>query len=265
MSRNLLPVLLMALLVFSSCNDVLAGVLAHWAFDSDFQDDSGNSNHLTAETGTDPAITNTAGDWQFGGGAVDLDGDDWLNMTTTLNFAASDEWSIAFWGRRDANAANQDGMVIGDAGTNPNFIWTPDNPSVVEGLRFRNASGTDSDYDVLAGTNEVFDWHHWVVVADGLGGVTVYLDKVSQGTLSPSGGTVFTADAVGQAFDQAGQIYYGQLDEVWVLDEAIGQEVVDSLYEFNQIPEPATLSLGMMFLLGSSLFPIWRRSTTRAC
>lgn len=248
MNRTLPPHWLLAsalLMVGTARSDILA----HWSFDNGFTDSSVNANDLTAAGGSDPAITTNPGDWKFGGGAVELDGNDWLSMTSTLSFLASDTWSVTFWGKRDANAAAQDGMIIGLEGSSQDFIWTPDNSAVVRGLRFRNNSGTDSDFD---GFPDDAEFHHWAVVADGTGSLEAFRDGVSLGTRNPAGGTVFTANAVGQAFNQAGQIYFGQLDELYVFNEALSPDVVNNLYVSNStVPEPttaATFLLGLVFL-----------------
>ena len=213
-------------------------LLAYYSFDGDFTDGSGLGNHLTAEPGSNPVITAAAADVAWGAGALDLDGTSWLNMTTPLTFGAGDPWSVAFWGKRHPNAAAQDGMVLGEEGSSGNFIWTPDNASVVQGLRFRNATGTSSDFGGLPDDNA---YHHWAVIADGAGNVTVYRDNALLGSLSPAGGTTFTASDVGQAFNAAGQIYWGQLDELYIFDEAISETAVGNL--FTNIPEPGSLAL----------------------
>lgn len=230
---------ILALLPFAALSLPTHGaLLAHYSFDNDFTDGSGQANHLNAEPGTNPTITVAAADVAFGSGALDLDGTSWLNMTTPLTFGASDPWSVAFWGKRHPNAATQDGMVLGEEGTSGNFIWTPDNASVVQGLRFRNAAGTSSDF---GGFPDDRAYHHWAVIADGAGNLTVYRDNVSLGSLTPTGGTTFTASDVGQAFNQAGQIYWGQLDELYIFDEAISETTVNHL--FTNIPEPGSLAL----------------------
>lgn len=246
MHKRFLATLLPALAVSLPTHGAL---LAYYSFDSDFTDGSGQGNDLSIG-GSDPAITLT--NIAFGSGALDLDGDDWLSMATTLNFGASDAWSVAFWGRRGAGAAAQDGMIIGEAGSSGNFIWTPDNASVVQGLRFRNSSGTSSDF---GGIPDDGQYHHWAVIADGTGDVSVYRDNSLLGTQTPGGGTVFTANAVGQAFSAAGQIYLGQLDELYVFDEAIDSTTVDSLFNSNQIPEPGSIAL----LTFGGLFSLRRR------
>lgn len=212
-----------------------AGLLAYFSFDRDFSDTSGNFNHLTAEPGTNPTLTTAPALVAVGDGALDLDGNDWLNLSTTLAFGPNDPWSVAFWVRRDPNAATQDGMIVGEVGSSSNFIWTPDNPAVVQGLRFRNASGTSADF---GGFPDDGAYHHWAVIAPGDGSVTVYRDNISLGSLTPAGGTTFTASDVGHAFSQAGQIHYGQIDELYLFDEAISPDKVAELSGLSTKPMP---------------------------
>ena len=208
---------------------VVADVIAHWTFDADFTDSSASANHLSIAD-SDPEITTADGDWKFGGGALDLDGNDSLSIATAMNFASTDAWSVSFWGKRHPSAENRDGMIIGEVGNRSNFIWTPDNPSVVRGIRFRNSDGGNADY-----SNIVDDqmYHHWVVIADGTGKMTAYRDNVSLGEKTLD--TAFDATAVAQAYtNQAPQAYYGQIDELYVFDEAIGTDIVESLFTSNR-------------------------------
>ena len=239
-----LVLLVAAVLAIALGQTTHAGVIAHWTFDSDFSDSSPSNNDLSVG-GSDPVITTTAAEWKHGGGAADFDNNDWLTLATTLNFTASDPWSVSFWGKRHASAAAADGMVIGEIGNNQSFIWTPDNPNVARGLRFRNVSGANADY---TGFPDDHAYHHWVVVADGSGNIEVYRDNISLGSQTPTGGTAFNASGVGHAYGGTAQVYYGQLDELYVFDEAISSDVVASLYGANQVPEPSTLLLAAVAL-----------------
>lgn len=239
MSRSSRSFALAALLVVGP-QWARAGLLAYYSFDSDFTDASGQSNDLTAEPGTDPAITTDPGQVAGGTGALDLDGNDWLNLTNTLSFGPSDPWSVAFWVKRDAGAATQDGMILGEVGTSGNFIWTPSNPTVVQGLRFRNANGNNADY---SGFPDDGAFHHWAVIAHGDGSVTVYRDNVSLGSRTPSGGTTFTASDVGHAFSSTGQIHFGQIDELYIYDEAIDATKVAELSGISTGPDETPPSL----------------------
>ncbi|NQU25290.1 MAG: PEP-CTERM sorting domain-containing protein, partial [Candidatus Nealsonbacteria bacterium] len=211
---------------------VTPGVIAHWSFDADFTDASPSGNDLSVAA-SDPAVTATAGDWKFGGGAADLDGDDWLSMASTLDFTATDQWSVAFWGKRRAGAEVASGMVIGEEGTLGNYIWTPDVGSNLStgGLRFSNGTNNRANFDGIADDQA---YHHWVVTADGTGNVEAYRDGTSLGTESPTDGTALTASDVGHACTLARQVYNGQIDELYVFDESIDAGVAKYLYLLNE-------------------------------
>lgn len=214
-----------------------AGVIAHYSFDNDFSDSSANSNDLSVGGGT-PTITTAVGDFKFGGGAADLDYDaDFLSTTSTITFGANDAWSISFWGKKDAGVDARSGMVIGTTASN-DFIWTPDNTNVVQGLRFRNSSGGSTDYGNLP---DDAAYHHWVVVADGSGNIRVYRDNVDLGSTAAT--TTFTIDSVGSGLSSTTNNYGGQIDELYIFDEAIDAPTVTSLFTSNVVPEPGSLAL----------------------
>ncbi|MFN3168053.1 MAG: LamG-like jellyroll fold domain-containing protein [Phycisphaeraceae bacterium] len=214
-----------------------AGVVAHWSFDADFTDSSASSNDLSVGSGT-PTITTAAGESKFGGGAVDLDYDgDWLTTASTISFGPADPWSVSFWGKKDAGVDARSGMVVGTSATN-NFIWTPDNSNVVQGLRFRPGGGGSFDYGGFADDAQ---YHHWVVVADGTGTIRVYRDNVDLGTLVAP--TDFSIDSVGSGLASTTNNYGGQLDEIYIFDQAIDAQTVASLFTSNVVPEPGSLAL----------------------
>ena len=150
-----------------------------------------------------------------------------------------------FWARRRPGAGIATGMVVGDNTTTDSFIWLPDNSSVVQGLRFRPVGvGTSNNNDYATGHDT--DFHHWVVVADGTGTIRVYRDNVDLGTRSPSGGTDFDIKAVGSGYTGTNQIFDGQIDELYIFDDAIGATTVAELFNgtFGSDSTPPTLSGG---------------------
>ena len=121
-----------------------AGLLAHYPFDTDFTDVSGNNNHLTVAAGT-PTITSAAGENAVGDGAakfVSTEADQHsLVLTSPITFSAAEAWSVAFWGRRAAGSTNRQGMVIGNL-ERLRFHLALGRRGRVSGMRFRNSSGT---------------------------------------------------------------------------------------------------------------------------
>lgn len=233
--------LLTAAVMSAAClGTAQAGVVAYYSFDTDYSDGAAatGGGDLT-EDGTSTAITTTAGDVAFGTGAADFSYDgDHLSLDSLISFGASDAWSVSFWGKKRSGALAKSGMVLGTNASN-NFIWTPDNTNVVQGLRFRNSTGSNADY---GGFPDDAQYHHWVLIADGAGNMTVFRDNSNLGTIAVSNGTVFNIDSVGVG-NGGGNAYDGQIDELYIFDEAISSEVVGSLFTSNAVPEPTSLAL----------------------
>jgi len=228
-----------------------AGVIAHYSFDSDFTDSaSGNDLTKVEQGGATAGITTTAGEYVFGGGALDVvstvSNQAYLNLASPITMGASDAWSVAFWARRAPGSDKRQGMVLGDTSNSTDFIWLSDNSAQVQGLRFRNSDNVTSDF---GGFPDDSLFHHWVVIADGAGSVTAYRDNVSQGSLSASG--AFSITSVAAAYNATTHTHNGQMDELYIFDEAIDAATVSSLYGNNVVPEPATL--GILALGGLSV------------
>ena len=225
-----------ALAAISLLSAAQGGVVAHYTFDSDFTDSVG-SNDLLADGGT-PTTTTTASEVRFGTGALSLDGSSDLNFTSSIAFGVSDEWSVSFWGKRASDADFRSGMVLG---TTDGFIWTPDNPSVVRGIRLR----INGDNDVEVGADDA-QYHHWVVTADS-SGFSLYRDNILLDTQASA--TNVTFDEVGTGASAA-NIYDGSIDELYIFDEAIDAAVIESLFTSNTVPEPSPLALIGLTSLG---------------
>jgi hypothetical protein len=256
--------LIAAIFTLAAGDAAQAGVLAHWSFDSDFTDSSGTGNDLTTAAGT-PTITSAAGEFVFGGGALDLDStisnQEHLVLDNQITFGASQAWSVTFWGQRRTNTDDRTGMILGDL-TSRDFIWTPADGGGVQGLRFRSSNNTNADYSGITDDNA---FHHWAVIGDGAGNVEVYRDNTSLGTVPIA--TTFDITNVGHAFNATTQSYDGQLDEIYIFDEAIDAATVDSLFRLNElpsssaaVPEPATATL---LLLGGVVGLLLRRQRRR--
>jgi len=234
-----------------------ASVIAHYSFDADFTDSSASGNDLSVGAGS-PAITTAADRKAFGAGAADFasgTGDEYfLSMASTITFGADDAWSVSFWARRNSGADVASGMIVGNADNNNDFIWLPQNVSVCNGLRFRNTGGVSYDYKPIVDDNE---FHHWVVIADGLGHISVYRDGEPLGPLNAT--TAISINAVGQAYNGNKQSMNGQIDELWIFDTAIGTTTVHNLYATNTVPEPATL----LVLLAGGTAVLLKRRTSR--
>ncbi len=228
-----------------------AGVIAYYPFDADTSDASGNGNHLTGPITSGAAsamITTTAGESMFGGGAADFNSavtdQAYYDLTTPISFSASDAWSVAFWARHRPGNDGRTGMIVGDPSDAANFIWIP-RDGAVDGIRVRTLNNTtQADYTTPpAGVEPAGVFHHFAVIADGSGNVEVFYDNASLGVQALN--TSLSITSVGQAFNQATQSMNGQIDELYLFDEAIDAARVDAL--FNNIPEPSS---GLLAALG---------------
>lgn len=180
---------------------------------------------------------------KFGSGALNLDQsgtEEYLTFTNEFNFDGSSAWSMSWWGKRSASALGSQGMITGTTGSSNDFVWTPDNPSVVQGLRLRDSSGTSLDYGGIVDDNA---YHHWAVSYDGSGQVTVWRDNSVLG----GGPAAFSGDilmqVVGAGTASKNNSFYGQIDELYIFDETIDSTIVGNLFNSNTIPEPGSLVL----------------------
>ena len=195
-------------------------------FDGNFTDSSPSTNHGTA-SGT-AGIATAAAAVPVGAGALQLDGSDtaYVALSTSIVFSADDAWSVAFWAQRSENGAGK-GMILGERNTTDDFVWLNDN---FDGLRFRCSTARTLDFTVA----QDLDFHHYALVANGVGDLFFYVDGTRAQSLS--GNTSFTIDTVGQAYTVTALHYgfLGILDEVRVYQ---GELTDSEVYELYRGPE----------------------------
>ena len=214
-----------------------AGLLAYYPFDTDYGDTSGNGNDgslVDVGTSGNSGIITNAGDWKFGGGALDLSSDaDFVSVPPlTLSASDTDGWSVAFWARNRTVANNSGGMIVGDTSDTRDFIWVDSAAASGGGVRFRNSASANADF---GGLGEDANWHHYAVVyedADGdsaVDDVTLYLDGAIKNTINNFAGDL-TINGIGQGYNAAWAAFDGQLDEVYIFDVAINAATVGELF-----------------------------------
>lgn len=238
-----------------------AAIIAHWSFDSDYSLTSGSYAGSLSEVESDGAtasITTTSGEYVFGGGAADFNSTTsnsaYLSLSSAISFSSTDAWTISFWSRRDAGSDDRQGMIIGDTSNTTDFIWRSNNSTQVEGLRFRNSSNNTYDFDGFPDSNA---FEHWVVISNGAGTISAYRNNVAQTDVTSTNG-IFNINGIGSAYTGNIQTMNGQVDELYIFDEAIDAATVNSLYTLNAIPEPS--ALGLVALAGLTLLVRRRRA-----
>lgn len=231
--------LLLLAAFFSIPVHVSAGVVSHYSFDSDYTDDSGNGNHgnlVDVATAGDSGIIQSAGDYMFGGGAMNFSEDrDYIEIPSRT-FSSGVAYTIAFWARKaegDTGDPAQWDMVAGQR-DNANFFIALNDASGVgsrTGIRWRSSDGTAArNLDAVSPSDP--DWHHYAVVVSGTT-LTVYLDGevVVSGTGKLTG---FILDTIGEAYSTVRDFdFHGQIDEFWVFDEALERFRIQGLFATN--------------------------------
>lgn len=145
-------------------------------------------------------------------------------------FGTGSPYSIAFWARVD-DASRPWNMALGNQG-NTNFFIAANGGS--DNLRWRsnaNASGTRT-VDFPSGVNDT-SWHHYVITAGASNNLSLYLD----GTLVSSQSNVqtgFIIDTIGEAYTSSSDFdFEGEIDEVWIFDEALDAAAIEGLHSTN--------------------------------
>ena len=220
--------LILCVSLVAAATQAESALLAYFPFDSDFNDASGNGNHLSIVEGA-PTIVTDEGSFVFGRGALEtlssVTDRSYLELAEPLTFAADAAWSVAFWARRSAGSDDRQGMVVGDTANAQDFIWLSNNPAQVQGLRFRSTDNSNFNYDVGPDDGA---WHHWALAADGTGNLTVYRDNVLLG--SSAGTTSFSLKNVAHAYNTMVHSMNGQIDELHIYDEEIDAAMVEGLF-----------------------------------
>ncbi|RYD41935.1 MAG: LamG domain-containing protein, partial [Verrucomicrobiaceae bacterium] len=209
-----------------------AGVYAHWSFDTDLSDSSPNKRHGTlVDVGTagNSGITSTAGDFKFGGGAMNFSAERDQVTIPLQSFASGRPYTIAFWAKKQSgdtgNLAQWD-MVIGQRGTTNFFIGLGDTANATA-FRWRSSSSEPERQADFAVPKDHL-WHHYALVASG-DTITLYFDGQLFGTAGAKK-TGFAFDTIGDAYNNsANYALHGQLDELWVFDEALDAAAVGKL------------------------------------
>lgn len=214
-----------------------AGVWAHYPFDSGYDDTAGSARNGTLnDVGTlgNSGITTTSGAYKFGGGALTLHAERDYVAIPDKTFSSGISYSYAFWARKsagDSGQAAQFDMVVGDRNNTNFFMALSDQASGRTGFRWRSSDSTAPRQADFVATDDT-NWHHYAVVASGTT-VSFYVDGsfVSAATGKQTG---FTSNTIGEAYTTANDFdFNGQIDEMWIFDEALTATKVSALYTNN--------------------------------
>lgn len=252
-----------ALIYLTTALGAQAALVAHYPFDGDATDASGNGNDLTAYAADEtnfPSVSATGG---RAGGFAGFDGQNLFNTMFTP-VSGDDSRTLSMFVRTTADNS-------GSSGTNTMFFAGWGNPGT--GTRVRYDLGLEggtnnqlrNEYNAGAATSSATvglndgDWHHVAVVWDG-STASFYLDGAAYGTAAPGalatgseigltiGGDTRAGGVLTETSTQTPNRYLtGDLDDVRVYDEALDAPQIAAL---AAVPEPATSVLGLLGALG---------------
>lgn len=229
-----------------------AGVVAHYSFDTDYSDSSGNDNHGTlvdVDTLENSGITTTAGEFVFGGASMNFSADrDYVDIPSKT-FGTGTAYTITFWAKKapgDTGDPELWDMVIGQRDNTIFFIALNDALGVGDRIGFRWRSNTaatgvrQGDYVAPNDNN----WHHFALTASTTGTHTFYVDG-DQVAVTEGVQTGFILDTIGEAYTtQRDFDFHGQIDEVWFFDEELAPAGISGLYsQNNHLADPAGITI----------------------
>jgi len=172
-------------------------------------DSTRNAWHATL-TGNDGNVALAAGAGLDGRQAISLDGTKGLSVAHTNYTEALPEWTLSAWVRQTAAAGSEDGNTFlsscYDDAAEANTFYTRINPDRTFSLCHAGASGSTADDDVTLTTSATAPLGAWTLLtakADGLNGISLYVNGVRQTVTAAVGGSSLTTNVYG-----AGKTWY---------------------------------------------------------
>ena len=239
-------------LVPASCaNDITTGLAAHWTFDGNLKDSSGNGHHFE-QTSSDQRPNPTTGISDIPNTAFFFDGvNDYFHIIDHPTLRPVSELTITAWVRAPMGFSNRD-TVIQKGSNDVDFslqLWPKD-------IRFRIFAGGVRSIHKVNFPFKDNTWYHVAGVYDG-SAMQVYLNGVPVGAALPKSGNfrkltrnIFTDGlTIGRAlvnnigdpsFDRKLGEFHGKIDEVRLYHRGLSPEDVRQLFHEEQkaIPSP---------------------------
>ena len=282
------------LIFFAMASSAHGAVIAHWSFNSasNTTDGGGNITGVADQTGNHNAtvgngvfLASDAVSGQFGEG-LRFNGDNNLvfpNLSELMQSNGAPSYTVSMWVQWPATAAAPGGATpfatlanwgngpAGTAGVNSRFTYGfgPNAATSIRGqTRYAaGASGTDI-YARTTNTSAVNNgaWHMmtWTFNTTS-GALAVYFDGTFVETITSAAASFQMSDSTSAVASMGlkadnNTVLTGdvRLDEVWVLNQILTADEVQSLFTSNAIPEPT--SIAMLGIGGLGLLSRRRRA-----
>ena len=193
------------------------GLVAHYAFENDTTDSSGN--------GLDGTII---GDATFAEGvkgmALNLDGDDYVDCGGIDEFSFVDAMTLSTW--VNIRSVTTAWMAIAAKGEN---AWRLAVSNETTTLEYAFSGGTRGWQAATTATELAFDeWYHVAATYDATVGATVYINGVVDASNPDTGGIDVNQFPllIGDNPEATGRLFDGMLDEIMIYNRALSQEEI---------------------------------------
>lgn len=215
--------------------DASGGLIAHYKFDGDFKDASGNGND-----GSRVGDISFKDDGVMGKCAVFSGG--FLNVKSTPALNLGKQFTISVWVMVDGDNENTIIDKLTDIGNNNSYAVRAEGK---QGVRMTGFMKNYGGYEYIADVGDLAlagNWSHLVITFDGQNGgfyqngsliktSTVYGGDDS---ISPSGNKVMIGN------DENGWMYKGRMDDLRIYNYALSSDEIKALYNEGTNPEAQT-------------------------
>jgi len=262
-------------------------LIAHFKFDGDATDSTGQADIGSTATGGTPTFI----PGKIGQG-VQFDGTgDWFSLSSSVVgdpvLGTLDSFTISMWirsGQGDEDITVPRIMAVFRDGeldfNSDNFVIGIDQPATEAGTKVGFESNTlfsGNDFGIVDAVDDS-DWYHVAFVVDQSDGVAannstkIYVDGVEEGSRNHIGIISFSDNdrvLFGAGWTSPSgpdREYEGDLDDVQVYAAALTEEEIGILFANPGavVPEPSSLAIGLSLILGLLWFRSrWSRSGGR--
>ncbi|XP_070545045.1 uncharacterized protein [Ptychodera flava] len=217
-------------------------VIAHYNFEGNVKDISGNDHHGNAIGG----VTYVSG--EVSGQAASFNGNQKINVDSLRNFNWGSSFSVSLWFKRTGEWSNYQGIVSN--GYHSTGSWEirmgreMSGQMLGGGVNTANSPQTWNYVNLLAQQNT---WHHVVMTYDGET-LNYYLDNKKQaGDQTCCHGDMLIKDTpltIGQAgVGKSNEYFYGLVDEVVIFNKVLSPDDVRVIFDAQNPNECADPSL----------------------
>ncbi|MGD2094745.1 MAG: discoidin domain-containing protein [Phycisphaerales bacterium] len=211
-------------------------LVAYWSFD----EGSGTTAYDLTGNGNDGVFVGDP-QWVAGkyGGALEFNGDDYLNCGNGPSLQIRDEITIVFWFQVEAFQNDWEAFLAkSDSAYRASRSATTGNATHMglSGTSVGNGNGYfDASVTVTDG-----QWHHWAGVYDGTE-ARVYIDGVLDTTSAGTGQISLSSSDlyIGENSGATGRLLHGILDDVAIYSRALSLEEIQTIMEGFVSPELA--------------------------